>query len=25
VANAEGDLLTWSETIAVSEGRDSIA
>jgi tRNA nucleotidyltransferase/poly(A) polymerase len=25
VANAEGDLLTWSERIAVSEGRDSIA
>jgi hypothetical protein len=25
VANSEADLLTWSERIAASEGRDSIA
>jgi hypothetical protein len=25
VANAEGDLLAWSERIVASEGRDSIA
>jgi hypothetical protein len=25
VGNTEGDLLAWSEQIAASEGRDSIA
>jgi hypothetical protein len=25
VANTEGDLLTWSERVVASKGRDSIA